>query len=124
MPFSTHERKASLSDIYRFMLTSRLLDEKMMNLLRQGKSYFHIGAAGHEAAQVGAALAFQPGYDWCYPYYRDQAFVLTWGVTAAELLLLSLGRAQDPSSGGRQMPQHYGHKTLRVVSQSSPTGTQ
>jgi 2-oxoisovalerate dehydrogenase E1 component len=96
----------------------------MMNLLRQGKSYFHIGAAGHEAAQVGAALAFEPGHDWCYPYYRDQAFVLTWGATITDLLLLFLGRAHDPSSGGRQMPQHYGHQALRIVSQSSPTGTQ
>lgn len=124
MPANKHERKASLSDIYRYILTSRLLDEKMMNLLRQGKSYFHIGAAGHEAAQVGAALAFEPGHDWCYPYYRDQAFVLTWGATITDLLLLFLGRAHDPSSGGRQMPQHYGHQALRIVSQSSPTGTQ
>jgi 2-oxoisovalerate dehydrogenase E1 component len=124
LPANKHERKASLSDIYRYILTSRLLDEKMMNLLRQGKSYFHIGAAGHEAAQVGAALAFEPGHDWCYPYYRDQAFVLTWGATITDLLLLFLGRAHDPSSGGRQMPQHYGHQALRIVSQSSPTGTQ
>jgi len=70
-----------LIDTYRAMLLSRSLDDKMLILLRQGKSYFHIGAAGHEAAQVAAALAFNPGSDWAYPYYRDQAFVLKWGVT-------------------------------------------
>ena len=119
-----NDKENQLIDIYRTMLTSRRLDEKMLVLLRQGKSFFHIGAAGHEAAQVGAAMAFKPGYDWSYPYYRDQAFVLQWGVTPKEILLNFLARADDPSSGGRQLPQHYGHKDLRIVSQSSPTGTQ
>ena len=116
--------KSRLIDIYRTMLTSRFLDEKMLTMIRQGKSFFHIGAAGHEAAQVAAALAFKPGVDWAYPYYRDQAFVLQWGVQPFEILLNFLARKDDPSSGGRQMPQHYGHKALRIVSQSSPTGTQ
>lgn len=116
--------KSRLIDIYRTMLTSRFLDEKMLTMIRQGKSFFHIGAAGHEAAQVAAAMAFKPGEDWAYPYYRDQAFVLQWGVQPFEILLNFLARKDDPSSGGRQMPQHYGHKALRIVSQSSPTGTQ
>ncbi|HOZ22106.1 MAG TPA: dehydrogenase E1 component subunit alpha/beta [bacterium] len=106
------------------MLTSRTLDEKMLILLRQGKSFFHIGAAGHEAAQIGAGLALTPGLDWAFPYYRDLAFMLAWGTTPKEIMLNFLAKADDPSSAGRQMPQHYGHKSLRIVSQSSPTGTQ
>src|SRR3990172_8484360 len=110
--------------IYKTMLTSRLMDEKMLVMLKQAKSFFHIGGPGHEAAQVGAALAFKPGFDWMYPYYRDQAFVLQLGVPPKELFLSFLARKDDPSSGGRQMPQHYGYAKLRIVSQSSPTGTQ
>ena len=106
------------------MLTSRHLDNKMLTMLRQGKSYFHIGCAGHEAAQVGAALALNPGVDWAYPYYRDQAFVLQWGVPMEAILQNFLARADDPSSGGRQLPQHYGYAELNMVSQSSSTGTQ
>ncbi len=113
-----------LMDIYRRMLTSRYLDEKMLVLLKQGKSFFHIGCAGHEAAQVGAAMAFEPGRDWFYPYYRDQAFALQTGVTPEQVLLEFFARKDGPSSGGRQMPQHYGHAKLHIMSQSSPTGTQ
>ena len=116
--------KPDLLKSYRLMLTSRTLDEKMLILLRQGKSFFHIGAAGHEAAQIGAGLALTPGVDWAFPYYRDLAFMLSWGTTPLEILLNFLAKADDPSSAGRQMPQHYGHKALRIVSQSSPTGTQ
>lgn len=109
---------------YRRMLTTRRLDEKMMILLKQGKSFFHIGASGHEAAQLAVAAAMQGGRDWSYPYYRDLAFVLQIGMTPLEILLCFLAKADDPNSGGRQMPAHYGHRRLRVVSQSSPTGTQ
>ncbi|HPM60567.1 MAG TPA: dehydrogenase E1 component subunit alpha/beta [bacterium] len=116
--------KPDLLKSYRLMLTSRTLDEKMLILLRQGKSFFHIGAAGHEAAQIGAGLALIPGVDWAFPYYRDLAFMLSWGTTPLEILLNFLAKADDPSSAGRQMPQHYGHKAHRIVSQSSPTGTQ
>jgi 2-oxoisovalerate dehydrogenase E1 component len=116
--------RADLLKSYRLMLTSRMLDEKMLILLRQGKSFFHIGAAGHEAAQIGAGLALQPGSDWAFPYYRDLTFMLSWGTTPKEILLNFLAKAEDPSSAGRQMPQHYGHDRLRIVSQSSPTGTQ
>lgn len=110
--------------VYRNLLLTRRLDEKMLILLKQGKSFFHIGAAGHEAAQLAAAAAMTPRKDWSYPYYRDLAFVLQTGMTPEEILLCFLAKEEDPNSGGRQMPAHYGHKDLRIVSQSSPTGTQ
>jgi 2-oxoisovalerate dehydrogenase E1 component len=116
--------KKELVDVYRTMLRARLLDQKMLTLLRQGKSYFHIGSSGHEAAQLAAARVLRRGEDWAYPYYRDAAFCLGLGMTGREQLLSFLSRRDDPNSGGRQMPQHYGHKELRIVSQSSPTGTQ
>lgn len=116
--------KKDLLNVYRIMLLSRRLDERMLMLLRQGKGFFHIGGSGHEAAQVAAARAMKPGEDWAYPYYRDSAFCLAFGMTDREQLLCFLSRDEDPNSGGRQMPQHYGHRDLRIVSQSSPTGTQ
>ena len=116
--------KASLIKLYRNIVTSRLMDNKMLIMLKQGKSYFHIGAGGHEAIQTAAAHAMQPGYDYAFPYYRDLGFVLQYGVSLVEVFLNFLARADDPSSGGRQMSNHYGHKKLRIVSQSSPTGTQ
>ena len=116
--------KKQLKDIYQKMGLSRRLDEKMLILLKQGKSYFHIGASGHEAAQLAAATAMRPGEDWAFPYYRDAALCIGLGMTSREQLLCFLAKADDPNSGGRQMPQHYGHKDLRIVSQSSPTGTQ
>ena len=116
--------KTQILDVFRKMALSRRLDEKMLILLRQGKSFFHIGASGHEAAQLAAAVLIRPGEDWSYPYYRDGAYCIGLGMTAREQLLWFLSRADDPNSGGRQMPQHYGHKDLRIVSQSSPTGTQ
>lgn len=109
---------------YRLMYTSRVLDKKMMIMLKQGKSFFHIGAMGHEAIQVAAGLHMQKQTDWLFPYYRDQALCLTLGMTPRECLLGFLGKAEDPSSGGRQMPQHYGHKAYNIPSSSSPTGSQ
>jgi 2-oxoisovalerate dehydrogenase E1 component len=111
-------------DAYRMMLTSRRMDDKIMILLRQGKSFFHIGGSGHEAAQVATALALKPGYDWAYPYYRDIAFALQYGSTPEDIFLEAMHRAEGKSSGGRQMPSHWGDKDLRIVAQSSPTGTQ
>jgi 2-oxoisovalerate dehydrogenase E1 component len=116
--------KKQILGIYQKMALSRRLDEKMLILLKQGKSFFHIGASGHEAAQLAAATAMRPGEDWSFPYYRDATFCLGLGMTCREQLLCFLSKADDPNSGGRQMPQHYGHKELRIVSQSSPTGTQ
>tara|TARA_X000000950_G_scaffold85240_1_gene107267 strand:- start:2807 stop:4810 length:2004 start_codon:yes stop_codon:yes gene_type:complete len=116
--------KNHILDIYQKMFISRKLDEKMLILLKQGKSFFHIGASGHEAAQLAAANLIKPNQDWSFPYYRDGAFCIGIGMTPKEQLLSFLARADDPNSGGRQMPQHYGHKKLRIVSQSSPTGTQ
>jgi len=116
--------KTQILDVFRKMALSRRLDDKMLILLKQGKSFFHIGASGHEAAQLAAAVLIRPGEDWSYPYYRDGAYCIGLGMTAREQLLCFLSRADDPNSGGRQMPQHYGHKDLRIVSQSSPTGTQ
>ncbi len=116
--------KRELTQVYTSMATARYLDEKMLIMLRQGKSFFHIGSSGHEAAQLAAANTFRPGEDYFYPYYRDAAFCLGIGMTAREQLLSFLARKDDPNSGGRQMPQHYGHRELNIVSQSSSTGTQ
>ncbi len=113
-----------LKEMYRNMLLTRRLDEKMMILLKQGKSFFHIGASGHEAMQIALAANMESGKDWAYPYYRGMSFCIQFGMTAKELLLCFLSKEGDPNSGGRQMPSHFGHKDLRIVSQSSPTGTQ
>jgi len=109
---------------YRTMLTSRALDDKQLKLLKQGKAFFHIGGSGHEAAQVAAASVLRPGYDWACPYYRDQAFSLQFGMTPEEILLAALHRAEDPATGSRQMPGHFGKREFHIVTQSSPTGTQ
>jgi len=110
--------------LYKNIVLSRFMDDKMLIMLKQGKSFFHIGAAGHEAIQTATAFSMNPGHDWAYPYYRDLAFVLQYGVTPKEIFLNFLARENDPSSGGRQMSNHYGHRPLRIVTQSSPTGTQ
>jgi 2-oxoisovalerate dehydrogenase E1 component len=123
MKHQGHNKK-QLLEIYKLMILSRKLDEKQLILLKQGKGFFHIGASGHEAATIAAAHALKPSYDYAYPYYRDQAFCLAYGMKPEEILLSFLAKEDDPNSGGRQMPQHYGHKKLNIVSQSSPTGTQ
>ena len=123
MKFKGYTKK-QLLEIYHNMALSRQLDDKQLILLKQGKGFFHIGGSGHEAAGMAAALSFKPGFDYAYPYYRDQAFCMGWGMTSRDHLLAFLAKEGDPSSGGRQMPQHYGHRKLNIVSQSSPTGTQ
>ena len=117
-------QKEALLGIFKTMATSRRTDEKMLTLLRQGKSFFHIGASGHEGAQLACAMQMNSDLDWSYPYYRDQTMVMGLGMTTEELFLGFLAKADDPGSGGRQLPQHYGQKDLNIVSQSSPTGTQ
>lgn len=116
--------KKELMNVLRLMLLARTIDNKVLNLLRQGKTFFHIPGMGHEATQVSFGLAMKPGYDWGYPYYRDMAFMLSLGLSVEDIFLHMLTRENDPLCGGRQMPCHWGSKEFNVPIQSSPTGTQ
>src|SRR5690242_17529007 len=115
---------ARLLGLYQTMLLSRALDERQSILTRQGRQGIHLAARGHEACGAGSAAALDPGRDILVPSHRALAAVLTWGVTPLEILLGCLSKATDPAGGGRSMPNHYAHGPRRILSMSSPIGTQ
>ncbi|MGZ5293602.1 MAG: thiamine pyrophosphate-dependent dehydrogenase E1 component subunit alpha [Actinomycetota bacterium] len=110
--------------MYRVMITARLLDEASLRQNRMGRAPFVVPAEGHEACQIGTAWAMRKGVDIWLPYYRDTAIVLAAGMTPYEIFLGIFAKADDPSSGGRQMPSHWGYKRLGIITSSSPISTQ
>ena len=112
-----------VEDFHRACL-SRSLDDRQITLQRQGKVFFQISGAGHEALLLGLARDLRPGYDWFFPYYRDQALMLGLGMSPYQILLQAVGSSECPSSAGRQMPSHWGDRSMNVFTTSSPTGSQ
>lgn len=108
--------------MYRVMSLSRLLDDRMWLLNRQGIGHFAVPGQGHEATAIGYAAALRPGHDWIVPHYRDLAGLLYLGVTPREIMLHYLAKAEDPMSGGRQNYAHWGYPRLRIKTISSPQG--
>ena len=115
---------ADLIEMYRLVALARAVDERMWILNRSGRIPFVISGQGHEGAQVGIAWAFERGHDWIAPFYRSIATCLTFGMSARDILTAQYATGNDPSSGGRQMPGHYGSREHNLVSVSSPVATQ
>jgi 2-oxoisovalerate dehydrogenase E1 component len=116
--------EVQLIEAYKYMLTTRLTDDRIETLIKQGKAGFLISGSGHEGIQVATAMAMRPGKDWFYTYYRDDALALALGLTVENIFQSTLGKATCPFTGGRQMPSHIGSKSLRMPIPSSPTGSQ
>src|SRR3954466_7089328 len=115
---------ADLIEMYRHVALARALDERMWILNRAGRIPFVISGQGHEGAQVGIAWPYQRGHDWIAPFYRSIATCLTFGMSPRDIMTAQYATASDPSSGGRQMPGHYGSHEHNLVSVSSPVATQ
>jgi len=121
---ATSKKDKNLIEAFKIMTKSRFADTKIMNLLKQGKTFFHMSPAGHEAIQIASALEIDKGTDWAFPYYRDLAFMVAIEQNLDNIFMHMLGKKDDPMSGGRQMPCHWASNELNIPSQSSPTGTQ
>ena len=117
-------KEDDLRSMYKTMLLARFCDERQWALNRQGKAPFVVPVSGHEAAQVGSAWAFEKGKDVFCPYYRDMALVLALGYTPRDVFLGLFGKKEDPASGGRQMPAHWGSRKFNIITGSSPISTQ